>query len=126
VADDNSIHGMGWPECGTITLTKDTPVDLQVNYYENDGLAGLRLYWRLPGDDDSDPTIVPANVLSHKTNGGKESRSGLYGEYFRQVRLIFLFSSLSFDCFFYIDLLPCFTFVFIFFFFIVRGEKVQK
>jgi hypothetical protein len=39
VADDNAIHGMGWPECGKITLSKNQPADLQVNYYENDGLV---------------------------------------------------------------------------------------
>ena len=65
VADDNSIHGMGWPECGEIDLTVGIQVDLQVNYYENDGLAGLRLYWRLPETTEKDPVIVPASAFSH-------------------------------------------------------------
>ena len=84
VADDNSIHGMGWPECGEIDLTVGIQVDLQVNYYENDGLAGLRLYWRLPETTEKDPVIVPASAFSHVTDGGKTSHTGLYGEYFRE------------------------------------------
>jgi hypothetical protein len=85
VADDNGVHGMGWPECGTVDLTANIKVDIQVNYYENDGLAGLRLYWRLPSADTAnDPVIVPPSAFSHPHDGGKTSHPGLVGEYFRQ------------------------------------------
>lgn len=85
VVDDNSLHGIGWPECSKtpVALTKDTPAKIQVNYFENTGLAGLRLYWKQPGAADP-PIIIPAAQFSHKANGGTATRAGLLGEYFRQ------------------------------------------
>ena len=65
VADDNSIHGMGWPECGTIDLVAGKTATIQVNYFENDGLAGLRLYWRVPNSEETDPVIIAPKYFTH-------------------------------------------------------------
>ena len=84
VVDDNDVHGLGWPECGEKYLTKGEKVSIQVNYYENDGLAGLRLYWRLPLSDDKNPIIIAPKYFSHNVDGGTAEHPGLRGEYFRQ------------------------------------------
>ena len=86
VADDNSVHGMGWPECGTIDLVAGKTVTIQINYYENDGLAGLRLYWRVPNSVETDPVIIAPKYLthSHTVDGVTSQHAGLRGEYFRQ------------------------------------------
>ena len=89
IVDDNGVHGLGWPQCGTVEgLKKGQKVTVKVKYFENDGLAGLRFYWKVPGAG-GDPVIVPASALSHRAHAGGGGASGetdepgLLGEYYR-------------------------------------------
>ena len=72
IINNNGVHGVGWPKCATVELGSGKS-PFKVTYFENVGLAALRLFWAPPGSDGA-RSIVPAAAFEN----------GIRAEYFRE------------------------------------------